>query len=151
MLAEGTAAPDFQLGAWKLSEALERGPVLLAFFKIACPTCQLTLPFLGRLASQAGPGAPQLVTISQDDAHGTAQFQQRFGPKEPALLDPAPAYHASNLYRIRNVPTLYLVESDGTISMALSGFSKAAIEALGERFGVVPFREGERVPVLQPG
>jgi peroxiredoxin len=151
MLAEGTGAPDFQLGNWRLSEALRRGPVLLAFFKISCPTCQLTFPFLQRLADQAGLGTPQLAAVSQDDSKGTAQFQQRFGPSGPALLDEAPAYRASNLYQVRNVPTLYLIESDSTISMAVAGFSKAALETLGERFGVTPFREGEQVPVLRPG
>ena len=151
MLAEGTSAPDFQLGEWKLSEALRRGPVLLAFFKISCPTCQLTLPFLQRLADRSGPGAPQFVAISQDDAKGTAQFQQRFGPTEPALLDAGPAYRASNLYRIANVPSLFLVESDGRISMAVAGFSKTALERLGQRFGGSPFREEEQVPALRPG
>ena len=127
-----------------MSEALQRGPVLLVFFKISCPTCQLTFPFLDRL------GAPQLITISQDDAKGTAQFQQRFGPSEPALLDEKP-YPASNLYRITNVPTLYLIEPDGRISMAVAGFSRAHLEVLGSRFGKAPFREGEQVPLLRPG
>lgn len=147
MLAEGTAAPDFKLGSFSVSSALGRGPVLLAFFKISCPTCQLTFPFLRRLAEQqAGPGAPRLVTISQDDEKSTAQFQERFGPAEPALLDLKPGYTVSNLYQIRNVPTLYLIETDGRISMAVAGFSKAHLEKLGVRF-----REDEQVPAMRPG
>jgi peroxiredoxin len=146
MLQEGTSAPDFQLGSFSLSSALSRGPVLLAFFKISCPTCQLTFPFLRRLADPAGPGAPLLVTISQDDANGTAQFQERFGPAEPALLDLKPGYTVSNLYQIRNVPTLYLIGTDGRISMAVAGFSRAHMEKLG-----VPFREDEQVPAMRPG
>ena len=138
-------APDFQLGSFSLSSALGRGPVLLAFFKISCPTCQLTFPFLRRLSDQAGAGAPQLVTISQDDATGTVQFQERFGPEEPALLDLKP-YAVSNLYQIRNVPTLYLIEADGRISMAVAGFSKSHMEKLG-----VAFHEAEHVPAMRPG
>jgi len=145
MLAEGSSAPDFQLGSFSLSSALSRGPVLLAFFKISCPTCQLTFPFLRRLGERAGAGAPQLITISQDDASGTAQFQGRFGPDEPALLDLKP-YAVSNLYQIRNVPTLYLIETDGRISMAVAGFSKAHLEKLG-----VVFRQDEPVPAMRPG
>jgi peroxiredoxin len=151
MLEVGSEAPDFQLGGWTLSAALKNGPVLLAFFKISCPTCQLTFPFLRRLADNAAPGAPQLIAISQDDAKGTAQFQQRFGPSEAALLDPGPAYLVSNAYRIRNVPTLYLIEPAGLISMAVAGFSKSHLGALGERFGTLPFREGEHVPSMRPG
>ena len=155
MLAEGSKAPDFQIGSWTLSEALKEGPVLLAFFKISCPVCQLTFPFLRRFEENAAPGAPRLVAISQDDAKSTAQFQERFGPREPALLDERP-YRVSSAYQLRNVPTLYLiepngVESTGVISMAVSGFNKAALEALGERFGTAAFRAGEQVPAMRPG
>jgi peroxiredoxin len=150
VLAEGQLAPDFQLGGWVLSEALKSGPVLLAFFKISCPVCQLTFPFLRRFEENAAPGTPRLVAISQDDAKGTAQFQQRFGPSEPALLDERP-YRVSNMYLLRNVPTLYLVEQTGVVSMAVSGFNKAALEALGERFGTAAFRVGEQVPAMRPG
>jgi hypothetical protein len=146
MLAEGSSAPDFKIGSWGLREALKNGPVLLVFFKISCPTCQFTMPFLKRLADSM-----QLVPVSQDDATGTAQFQQRFGPAETALLDSGPVYPVSNLYQIRNVPTLYLIEPDGTISMAVSGFSKTHLETLGQRFGAVPFQPGEQVPSLRPG
>jgi thiol-disulfide isomerase/thioredoxin len=150
VLAEGSLAPDFQIGGWTLSGALKSGPVLLAFFKISCPVCQLTFPFLKRLAENAAPGAPKLVALSQDDAKSTAQFQRRFGPAEPALIDERP-YRASNAYRLRNVPTLYLVEPTGVISMAVSGFHKAALEGLAERFGTLAFGPGEQVPALRPG
>jgi peroxiredoxin len=151
MLTEGNTAPDFHIGSWTLSNALKNGPVLLAFFKTSCPTCQLTFPFLRRLADNAGPGAPQLIAISQDDAKGTAQFQQRFGPSEPALLDERPAYRVSNAYQLRNVPTLYLIEPTGLISMAVAGFSKQHLETVGERFGTTVFRADEQVPAMRPG
>jgi peroxiredoxin len=151
MLAEGSAAPDFRLGEWSLNESLKGGPVLLVFFKISCPTCQFALPFVQRLADQAGAGTPQVVAISQDDSKGTGQFAAHFGIGMPMLLDGAPAYTASNLYRLQNVPTLYLIEPDGRISLAVSGFSKARLEQLGERFGGSPFRTGENVPALRPG
>lgn len=150
MLAEGTQAPDFQLGGWSLSEALKQGPVLLAFFKISCPVCQLTFPFLTRFEEGSAAGAPQLIAISQDDAKGTAQFQARFGPSRPALLDERP-YPVSSAYRLQNVPTLYLVEQSGVISLAVTGFNKAALEMLGDRFGTATFRAGEQVPAMRPG
>jgi peroxiredoxin len=151
MLAEGAKAPDLTIGdptvgEWSLAAALKNGPVLLAFFKIACPTCQLTMPFLDRLAAAA-----QVVAISQDDRTGTNQFRKRFKVGTPAILDAAPAYTASNLYGIRNVPSLFLVEPDGKISMAETGFSKAHLEELGERFGVPVFKAGEDIPVFRPG
>ena len=49
-LSPGTPAPDFTLRAmdgkqFSLRDALARGPVVAAFFKISCPTCQYTFPF----------------------------------------------------------------------------------------------------------
>ena len=54
MLQVGKSAPHFELAAidgksYSLQEGLKRGPVLAAFFKVNCPTCQYTLPFLERL------------------------------------------------------------------------------------------------------
>src|SRR5665213_2106524 len=99
-------APDFELPdlsgePWKLSYALKDGPVLLVFFKISCPTCQLTLPFLERFDS------PQVVAISQDDAGGT----RGFGTKLRTVLDTPRTYPVSNAYGITHVPALFLVET----------------------------------------
>jgi len=146
VLAEGTIAPDLAIGDWSLAQALGNGPVLLAFFKISCPTCQLAFPYLDRLA-----GASQLIAISQDDRTGTDQFRRRFHVSMPMQLDPGPAYRASNLYGIRNVPSLFLIEPNGVISLAVTGFSKPHLEQLGERFGVPVFRAGEEVPLFRPG
>jgi peroxiredoxin len=156
LLAAGKNAPDFALEdlageKWSLADALKRGPVLLAFFKISCPTCQLTFPFLQRLADGAGKEAPQVIAISQDDAAGTAQFHQRFSLSMRTLIDKACAYPVSNAFGISHVPSLFLIEPDGRISMVAEGFSKAHMEKLGERFGVSPFHSDDRVPVLQPG
>lgn len=151
MLADGAVAPDFSLDGWSLSEALRKGPVLLAFFKISCPTCQLAFPFLQRLNDSVAPEALQIVPISQDNRAGTSQFQDRLGISIPVQLDPAPAYAASNLYGIRNVPSLFLIEPRGVISMAVNGFSKRHLETLAERFGTPIFHPGEDVPAFRPG
>lgn len=156
MLADRNIAPNVELEdlagrKWSLAEALKSGPVLLAFFKISCPTCQLTFPFLQRLADGGGKDAPQLVAVSQDDAASTAQFNKRFNLSMRTLLDPSPAYPASNAFGISHVPSLFLIEPDGRIHISASGFSKFQLEELGERFGLSPFRPDDRVPVLQPG
>lgn len=158
MLERGTAAPDFELSdlngkRWRLKDSLERAPVLLAFFKISCPTCQFTFPFLQRLSdgAGAGPEVPQLVAVTQDDVASTRRFEAKFGVSMPTLLDDPRSYQASNAYRIFHVPSLFLIEKDGIISQAFDGFSKAEIEKLGKRFETAPFRAGEQVPELRPG
>jgi peroxiredoxin len=154
MLATGAQAPEIQLPDlsgqhFALTQALKNGPVIVAFFKVACPTCQLTFPFLQRLAD-ASPST-LLIAISQDDASATREFHHRFGVSMPTLLDTLRTYPASNAYQITSVPSLFVVEPDGKISSAVEGFNKAAIEKLGERFGGSPFRETDHVPALRPG
>jgi peroxiredoxin len=90
--------------------------------------------------------------VSQDSASVTRDFNDEFGVTFPTLVDDAAAgYLVSNAYGLRNVPTLFLIEPDGAISMSGAGFSKRELEALGHRMGVATFREGERVPELRPG
>lgn len=156
MIERGTAAPDFELAGldgkrWRLKDSLARGPVLLAFFKVSCTTCQFTFPFLQRLLDGAGAGAPQLVAITQDDETATRQFEARFGVSMPTVADEPHNWPASNAYRITHVPSIFMVETDGRISQAFDGFNKAEIEKLGERFQSAPFRPGEQVPALRPG
>jgi len=148
-------APDFDLPALhgerkRLLDLLAASPVLLAFYKGTCPTCQLTFPFLERL--HRGKGALQVVAISQDDARASAEFNRIYDITFPTLLDPREeGYRVSNAYQITNVPTLFLVEQDGRISQSVAGFDKAQLETLGQRFEVPVFDAGERVPVFRPG
>jgi len=152
--AAGDAAPGFELrdlsgSDVKLGDVLKNGPALLAFFKISCPVCQLTFPYLQRLS--AGTGM-QVIGISQDEARDTESFNQRYGVTFPTVLDRrADGYAVSNAYGITNVPSLFLVEPDGQISMAGSGFAKRDIEALAARVGVAVFNPGERAPEFKPG
>ena len=58
-LDRGTTAPDFSLPTidgkqFSLREALTHGPVVAAFFKISCPTCQYAFPFLQRIYEAQG-------------------------------------------------------------------------------------------------
>jgi peroxiredoxin len=153
MLETGSNAPAFTLrdlegSPHSLTEILSRGPVLLVLYKISCPVCQLTLPFLERIAS----GALQIVAVSQDDAQSTRRFQAKFGVITPTLLDRADEnYPVSNAFGIAHVPSLFLIEPDGVISFVSQGFVKSDMESIGERAGVPPFRQDETVPAWKAG
>jgi peroxiredoxin len=156
-LTAGDHAPDFRLtdlagdGEKTLAELLKAGPVFLAFFKVSCPTCQYTLPFLERI-HRGAEGATRLFAVSQDDAEATREFHQEFGITMPTLLDSARfGYPASNAYGLSHVPSMFLIERDGTISWSLVGFNRKELEALGEKLGVHPFQPGERVPEMKSG
>jgi peroxiredoxin len=150
----GRQAPDFRLatpdgGMVGLQELASAGPVVLVFFKVSCPTCQLTLPYLERLKDN---GKLRIVAISQDDAASTRRFHQAYGITLQTLLDDrAAGYPASNAYGISQVPTAFQVEPDGTVSSVREGFSKAEMEALGQRAGMAVFGPADHVPLWKPG
>jgi peroxiredoxin len=115
-------------------------------------TCQFTLPFLERLHKVRDSTTPHVVAISQDDATASAEFNRRFGVTFLTLLDtPEDRYAISRAYGITNVPTLFLIESDGRISDFAEAFDKAMLERVAARFGTEVFRPTDRVPVFLPG
>jgi len=154
MPGAGALASEFDLaslagGCRSLHQILSGGPALLAFFKVSCPTCQLTFPFLERLAAGS---AFQVIGISQDDGGDTQGFMRRFGVTFPMLLDKSEdGYPASNAYGITTVPSMFLIEPDGRIAAAFNGFSKREMEALGARAAVAAFQPGEQVPEWKAG
>ncbi len=157
MLQPGETAPDFRLkttegGTESLMTILRHGPAVVVFFKINCPTCQLAMPFVQRIADGASPGTPRLIAISQNTRSETLEFLQHFGMRIPTLLDPAKdGYKASNGFRIDHVPTFFSIAPDGIVDRSFTGFVKSELEDLGARFGVATFRPDEKVPLMKPG
>ncbi len=162
-LDSGVVAPEFRVTTTdgrnvSLKEALKRGPVVAAFFKVSCPVCQMTLPYLERIY-KAYPGAKlTLLGISQDDRNDTRAFAREYGITLPLGIDPCDKYAASNAYGLTNVPTIFLIEPDGGIVLSSVGWSKADIEEINRRVaeaaGVKPkpiFKPGEDVPALKAG
>jgi peroxiredoxin len=159
MLAAGVRAPEVSFRtldgrSQTLADLLAGGPVVLAFFKVTCPVCQMALPYLDRLHRGAvrDGAAMQFIGVSQDDAAAAREFASEFNITFPVLLDEASrGYTASNAFAIHSVPSVFLIEPDGRVSASGHGFSKKDIEALGRRAGVAPFEPAERVPDFRPG
>lgn len=136
---------------------MKNGPVVLAFFKVSCPVCQFTFPFLERLHGlYAGEGVT-FWGISQDDARASAKFAAEYGVTFPILLD-SKGYPVSNAYGLTNVPTIFLIDSDGSVKVAFTGFDKSGLESiakqLAERWKIplaALFRPNESVPAHKPG
>lgn len=134
-LPAGKAAPDFQLATlegkpFHLKDALSQGPVILAFFKVSCPTCQYAFPFYERLFQAYKNRHVTLVGVSQNDAKDTAAFTKEFGITFPILLDDTRRYPVSNAYGLTNVPTVFWVAGDGEIEISSIGWSKAEFEQI---------------------
>lgn len=164
-LSIGRVAPDFQLKtldgeSFSLHDALARGPVVLVFFKVSCPTCQYALPFYDRLFQayydrlfQAYKGRKvTLLGVSQNNPEDTKAFAKEFGITFPLLLDDTITYPVSNAYGLTNVPTVFWIERDGEIEVSSVGWSKPDFENVNRRMaeaGAVAaayvFRAGEDV------
>jgi len=134
--------------AHSLDILLATGPVLLAFFKVTCPTCQLTLPFLGRLA---GSGV-RIIPVSQDGPAATRDFAKEYGLTVPSMYDRAEdGYPASSAFGLTTVPSLFLIQRERRIAWDLVGFHRKELEVLAGRIGQPIFYAGDMVPDLKAG
>jgi peroxiredoxin len=137
-LNPGTTAPGFNLPTldgkqFSLRDALLRGPVLAAFFKISCPTCQYAFPFLQRIYAAHGYKNLTIVGISQNEKKDTAAFVKEYGVTFPVLLDDTRTYPVSNAYGMTNVPTLFWIAPDGEIEVSSVGWVRKDMEELNQR------------------
>ena len=138
-LEPGSKAPDFSLpdrngDVQSLRAALEKGPVLLTFFKISCPTCQYALPFFDRLSAATEASPVTFWAVSQNDRGSTAAFNREFEVEPPELFDSEDEdFPASNAYGVTHVPTSFLIEQDGAISLSSVGWDKAEFEQISQQ------------------
>ena len=162
-IVAGNPAPNFSLRSlegkdFSLAASLKSGPVVLAFFKVSCPVCKFTFPFLERLyqryRTERVSGSvltnPEMenvtfLAVSQDSPAAAAEFAKDFGISFPILTDD-PGYSVSNAYGITMVPTVFLIEPDGTTRVSSMGFVKQDLETIAD--SVADRRNLTRIPVF---
>ena len=150
-------APDFCLrdaegDEFRLYSALRSGPVLLTFFKASCPTCEYALPYLDRFNAELN-GSGTAVAVSQDTPADTERFnlEQGYGTRQVFDTEET-GFAVSDAYGLTNVPTVFLVGTDGVIKHTMVSWSKEDIEELAGKLGLdSPFLAGEDVLVYRPG
>src|SRR2546427_6697937 len=159
----GQTAPGFSLKgldgkSYSLDSLRQKGAVLAAFFKISCPVCQFTFPFLERLYKRYGGDGVTFLGVSQDDARSTTSFAKEYGVTFPVLIDDENGYVASNAYGLSNVPTILLIDTDGTVKVSSMGFDKKDLETIAANVAerkktslAALFRPDEVVPANKPG
>lgn len=162
-LPAGAKAPDFELRAmdgrrFVLRDELAHGPLVLAFFKVSCPTCQYAFPFLERLERAYGHQGVRIIGVSQNEPKETAAFTKEFGITFPVLLDDTHKYPVSNAYGLTNVPTIFWIAQDGEIEVSSVGWVKAEFEEINRKMAeagkILPatmFKPGEDVRDFRAG
>ncbi len=162
-LEAAAVAPNFSLLTtddqnFSLEKSRKSAPVILAFFKVGCPTCQYAFPYLERIHKAYGKGKLAVVGVSQDAKQETLEFMGKFGVSFSVALDDTKRYPASNAYGLTNVPTLFLVSPEGRVEFSSVGWIKTEIEKLNREAariaGSAPaeiFKKGEQVVEFKAG
>lgn len=131
---------------------------LLTFWKTSCSTCQITFPYLERIALDY----PKTVTVIGvvQDAHpdAGAEWAQKWGASFPIISDQAP-YPISMSYDPAVTPTLFLIDNRrGRILSVYEACVKADLNALshtiasiGKVSTTVVALDGDGNPAWTPG
>lgn len=156
-------APNFALRTtdgqeFSLTGSLKKTPIILAFFKVSCPTCQYAFPYLERIHKAYPKDKVKVVGISQDAKENTLDFMKTYGVTFPVLLDDTKKYPASNAYGLTNVPSIFLLSAAGRVELSSVGWLKSEIEDLNRKaakLAGVPaaeiFKKGEQVADFKAG
>ena len=163
MLTPGAAAPIFQLPRlsdgkpFYLQTELEKGPVVLVFFKADCPTCEFTLPLLDRaFRSSSGPHG-QMLFVFQEMPLVAQGMIETFNVHAPVVVDEYP-HRLSEAFGISFVPSAFYINRLGIVESVAESFDRETLACMAEDlarengFDLAPFYElGENVPVFRPG
>jgi peroxiredoxin len=144
--AVGHRAPDFTLRDLRgtpiqLSRVLGRQAVLLNFWATWCPPCREEMPTMERAYRDYRTKGLEVLAVSIDagDESSVAPRVRRFMTELkltfPALLDPKG--EVVRTYRLRGLPTTFLIDRAGMVRAAEIGFrdwtdaeSRRKLEAL---------------------
>jgi len=161
-IVAGNPAPNFSLKSldgkeFLLADSLRKGPVVLAFFKVSCPVCKFTFPFLERLFQRYKSDNVTFLGLSQDQPNSSRDFANDFGVTFTIAIDDS-NYTVSNSYGLTMVPTVFLIEPGGRVQISSMGFVKADLESiadsLADRQNITRtpiFLKTESVPAAKPG
>jgi len=129
--AVGHRAPDFTLHDLHakpvhLSRVLREKAVLLNFWATWCPPCRQEMPTMERAYRDYKARGLEILAVSVDVgkeavvAAKAREFMEDLKLTFPALLDPN--WEVAGAYRLRGLPTTFLIDRMGVIRAAEIGF-----------------------------
>ncbi len=137
-IEDGASAPIFTLkdatdeNKYDLAEALEHGPALLGIYKSSCQASKTAFPFLEKIHQAYSDGEITVWGIAQDTPNVTRSFARRAGVTFPMLVDKND-YEVSRAFDIMATPTIYLIDTSGTVVWQGMGFQKPAMDELSKK------------------
>ncbi len=119
-VTEGDIAPDFSMVTldgerFSLSDYREKTPVYLVFWNSWCHYCMKKTSFLKETQDLFGDEVAILgINTGRDDSvEESTEFKRRFDVNYPLAFDDA--QQVTDLYRVRGVPTEFIVDINGVI------------------------------------
>jgi peroxiredoxin len=151
VIEPGAGAPSIDLPDAATGEPVvdpwQEGPVVLAFFKTTCPVCQMAAPKVQALADSG----VRVVAVGEDPPPAIQSYADQYGQKVTTLSEPAP-YPASDAFGIDTVPTLFLVDEDGTVRDAVVSWDRDGWNRFADAAGGTAVSEdGDGLPPFRPG
>jgi peroxiredoxin/outer membrane lipoprotein-sorting protein len=129
----GKPAPDFALRDMKGAEvklsSLKGSVVVLDFWAVACPPCQVSLPRLDALDKElAGKGLKVFTVNGSDTKSYVQQFldSKRLGLS--VLLDDE--LKASDSYKVSSIPQTVVIGKDGAVRQVFIGYGPGSEDEL---------------------
>lgn len=126
---------------------LQKG-LLVFFYKVNCPTCQYSAPFLNRFYENL---VPVLGICQNSEPEKMEQFIRQYSLSYPSIHD-STDFRYSNAFDIRVVPTIYTFSDHISITNCIEAFNKQDYERLAQYFSLpFLFRSDEAIVEYQPG
>jgi cytochrome c biogenesis protein CcmG/thiol:disulfide interchange protein DsbE len=144
---EAKLAPEFTLPDLagedvSLSERLKEGPVIVDFWATWCKPCIKAFPDLQEIFDNYKDCGLSVFAISIDGPRSTSRVGALIKSKGntfEVLLDPA--QKVAKKFHVTSVPRTVLINTDGTIAWAVTGYRPSNHEELGKAVALL-FPEG---------
>jgi peroxiredoxin len=133
-LPVGQPAPDFTLrsldGETVRLDDLRGRPVLIEFWATWCPPCRMAMPHIQQMHDRYAGRGLQVLALSTDyDPGEVRDWLRRNGVSLPVLMCDGQTQMS---YRAGSIPRTYLLDGEGTVRFASTGFSEASMADLEE-------------------
>ena len=136
-------APDFVLpdltgNNYKLSENLNKGPILINFWATWCVPCREEMKKLVKVYEKYEDGGLQILAISIDDPKSVSRVKSFINTRKypfKVLLDTNSK--VMQLFQAENPPYTALLDSEGMIYYTHSGYRKGDEKVLEEKIAML--------------
>jgi len=126
----GSVAPDFtltSLSGENIRLAEQRGKiVIVTFWASWCSPCRIELPHFQKLQQDLDEDKVSVLAVSADSRlKDVSTFSKELSLTVPMFFDPG--LDVNQLYRVRAMPTTFIIDSSGVIRNIHMGFKESVL------------------------